>query len=161
VLLRVVEHVRTGDEHNTTDEIRFLSEAAPTRFQLVCTNPYASSFDVLLVVADHKGRRNASFASVNVAQTEQAVSVVKTVKPNKFIKLQKEAVKLTSNASEYKIGDVAKIRVVAPFAPCDGLATIRSNGIIRTISFKMEETVSEVEVPILEEYVPNIRIVKQ
>lgn len=56
--------------------------------------------------------------------------------------MEKEIVKIEADSNSYKVGDLAKLKIFSPFYPCDGLATIRSNGIIRTISFHMSESIS-------------------
>ena len=62
---------------------------------------------------------------------------------------------LTLDKESYHVGDVAKIQVTSPFAPCDGIILIKSlNGIARSKGFTMPTTSTIVNIPIFEEYSP-------
>lgn len=75
-----------------------------------------------------------------------------------FNNIECESLQITSNSSTYRVGENAEITIKSPFVPCDGLATVQCNGIVKTIGFHMDLPTAVVSIPILAEYVPNIFI---
>ena len=58
----------------------------------------------------------------------------------------------------YRPGEVAKILVTSPFWPAEGLATVRRNGIAKTIPFKMTKAHHTLEVPIDQTLLPDFTL---
>lgn len=70
--------------------------------------------------------------------------------------VEQEEAQLIPDKQEYQPGDVAEILVQAPFAPAEGLLTLRRNGIIHTERFSMPEGSVTLHVPIEDGYIPNV-----
>ncbi len=67
-----------------------------------------------------------------------------------------EKVELIPSQKDYKPGDVAEILVIAPFAPAEGILTLRRDGIVKTERFTMTDSSMTLKIPVKEEYLPNI-----
>ncbi|HET8647049.1 MAG TPA: alpha-2-macroglobulin family protein, partial [Vicinamibacteria bacterium] len=59
---------------------------------------------------------------------------------------------------EYRPGETAEVLVVAPFAPAEGLLTLRRSGIVRSERFRMESATHPLRVPIEDAFVPNVHV---
>ncbi len=70
--------------------------------------------------------------------------------------VEQEEAQLIPDKQEYQPGDVAEILVQAPFAPAEGLLTLRRNGIIHTERFSMPEGSTTLRIPIEDGYIPNV-----
>ena len=77
----------------------------------------------------------------------------KTV-PNRNVE-QEEATIIPSQ-KEFKAGDVAEILVISPFAPAEGVLTLRRDGIVKTERFTMKDSSIVLKIPLEEKYLPNI-----
>ena len=77
----------------------------------------------------------------------------KTV-PNRNVE-QEEATIIPSQ-KEFKAGDVAEILVISPFAPAEGVLTLRRDGIVKTERFTMKDSSIVLKIPLEEAYLPNI-----
>ena len=53
---------------------------------------------------------------------------------------------------------MAEILVQSPFAPAQGLLSLRRNGIVSTEPFSMDGSTHTLRVPILDEYIPNLHV---
>ncbi len=76
--------------------------------------------------------------------------------PNRNV--EREKVTLVPDKKEYRAGETAEILVMTPFAPCDGVLTLRRSGIVRTEHLTMQESSRIVKVKIEESYTPNIHV---
>jgi hypothetical protein len=65
-------------------------------------------------------------------------------------------VELLPDREEYRGGDRARLLVMAPFAPAEGVLTVRRDGIEEVRRVTLRETTSVLEVSLLERYVPNV-----
>ena len=72
--------------------------------------------------------------------------------------LQEEEVTIVPDRREYRGGDVARLLVVAPFAPAEALLTLRRSGLVREQRFRIDEASREIEVPIEEGFTPNVHV---
>ncbi len=70
---------------------------------------------------------------------------------------QEEAV-LIPDKESYQPGDVAEILVQSPFTPAQALITLQRNGVVSTETVTMQESTYTLQVPILDEYIPNILV---
>ena len=73
-------------------------------------------------------------------------------------RVEQEDVALIPNRQEYQPGDTAEILVQSPFAPAEGLLTLRCDGTIHTERFRMDEPTHTVRVPIEESHIPNVHV---
>ncbi|MBP7963970.1 MAG: Ig-like domain-containing protein [Caldilineaceae bacterium] len=72
--------------------------------------------------------------------------------------VEQEEAQLIPDKQEYQPGDVAEILVQAPFAPAEGLLTLRRNGIIHTERFSMPEGSTTLRIPVEEAHIPNVYV---
>jgi uncharacterized protein YfaS (alpha-2-macroglobulin family) len=67
-------------------------------------------------------------------------------------------VALVPDRKDYRPGDVAKVLVMAPFAPAEALLTLRRDGLVRHERFTMAGGSHTLEVPIEDAFVPNVHV---
>ena len=72
--------------------------------------------------------------------------------------LEEEAVTIVPDHREYRPGDVARLLVVAPFAPAEALVTLRRAGLVREQRLRIEEASREIEVKVEEGFTPNVHV---
>jgi uncharacterized protein YfaS (alpha-2-macroglobulin family) len=106
------------------------------------------SWRILARVADARGRDNETELRVWVAGGR--------VPPRR--ELEEEKVTLVPDRRGYRPGDVAKVLVVAPFAPADALLTLRRAGLLREQRFTIPEGSYTLEIPIEEAWTPNVHV---
>jgi uncharacterized protein YfaS (alpha-2-macroglobulin family) len=103
---------------------------------------------VLARVSDTEGRENETELRVWVAGGR--------VPPRRD--LEQETVTLVPDRKEYRAGDVARLLVVAPFAPAGGVLTLRRSGLLREERFEISSGSHTLEVPIEEAFTPNVHV---
>ena len=91
-------------------------------------------------VADERGRENETELRVWVAGGR--------VPPRRD--LEQETVTLVPDRKEYRAGDVAQVLVLAPFAPAEGVLTLRRSGLVREERFAIAGGSHTLEIPIEE-----------
>ncbi|HSD28293.1 MAG TPA: alpha-2-macroglobulin family protein, partial [Vicinamibacteria bacterium] len=99
-------------------------------------------------VADPKGRENETEMRVWVAGGR--------VPPRRD--LEEEKVTLVPDRKEYRAGDVAKVLVLAPFAPAEGVLTLRRSGLVREERFSVVDGSCTLEIPIEDAFTPNVTV---
>jgi len=73
-------------------------------------------------------------------------------------KVEKEKVRLIAGQKRYQPGDTAEILVQAPFAPAEGLMTVRRAGIAVVKRFTMKSSTTTLKVPITESHYPSLGV---
>jgi uncharacterized protein YfaS (alpha-2-macroglobulin family) len=73
-------------------------------------------------------------------------------------RVEQEEVQLVPDRQEYQPGDTAEILVQAPFAPAEGLLTLRINGLAHSERFHMDQSSTVLRVPIDEDSIPNVDV---
>ncbi|HEY0173762.1 MAG TPA: Ig-like domain-containing protein, partial [Pyrinomonadaceae bacterium] len=99
-------------------------------------------------VRDAKGRANESELTLWVAGGK--------VPPSKNVEMEKA--ELIPDRKEYRAGDTAEILVRAPFAPAEGLLTLRRSGVVRTERFSMAGASHVLRVPLEDALTPNVHV---
>ncbi|MDQ2935886.1 MAG: Ig-like domain-containing protein, partial [Acidobacteriota bacterium] len=69
-----------------------------------------------------------------------------------------EKVELIPDRKNYADNDVAEILVQAPFAPAEGVLTVRRSGLLRTERFTMNDASYTLRVPIEEAMTPDVHV---
>jgi uncharacterized protein YfaS (alpha-2-macroglobulin family) len=105
-------------------------------------------YQITAQVTDSSGRINQSRLTRWVSGGERP--------PSRDV--EQEQVTLIPDQETYQPGDVAEILVEAPFSNGQGLLTISRSGIISTEEFQLDGSSHTLQVPILEEYIPNLHI---
>ena len=72
--------------------------------------------------------------------------------------LEQERVELIPDRKEYRAGETAEILVQAPFAPAEGVLTLRRSGLLRTERFRMDGPSHTLRVPVEEGFTPNVHV---
>ncbi|HYG81255.1 MAG TPA: Ig-like domain-containing protein, partial [Pyrinomonadaceae bacterium] len=72
--------------------------------------------------------------------------------------VEQEEVELIPDRKTYAGGEVAEILVRSPFAPAEGVLTLRRSGLLRSERFTMTENSYTLRVPIEEAMTPNLRV---
>jgi uncharacterized protein YfaS (alpha-2-macroglobulin family) len=98
--------------------------------------------------ADRHGRENETEMRVWVAGGR--------VPPRRD--LEQEDVTLVPDRKEYRAGDVARVLVLAPFAPAEGVVTLRRSGLLREERFTMSGGSHTLEVPVEDAFTPNVTV---
>ncbi|MEW6367945.1 MAG: alpha-2-macroglobulin family protein [Acidobacteriota bacterium] len=119
---------------------------APTR----CTfqTKEGGRYRISATVVDDKDRANRSEMTMWVAGGK--------LPPKRNV--EQEKVTLIPDKKEYQAGDMAEILVITPFAPADGVLTLRRNGIFHTERLHMTGASQIVKVRIEDGYVPNLYV---
>jgi uncharacterized protein YfaS (alpha-2-macroglobulin family) len=99
-------------------------------------------------VADERGRENETQVRVWVAGGR--------LPPRRG--LEEEKVTLVPDRKEYRAGDVAKVLVLAPFAPAEGILTLRRSGLLREERFTVAGGSHTLEIPVEEGFTPNVHV---
>ena len=136
-------------------EISLVSQSTPISYTILSQRVNCVGYQLMCIVKDSKNRMNSSRAFLPVrAPSQSAQQLI----GKKFGRVELDNVVITSDKTEYEIGDTAKLTVESPFSPCDGLISIRSNTILKVVYFNMEHSKQTVKVQITEEYAPNVLI---
>lgn len=108
----------------------------------------SGSFEITASVSDGKGRLNESELNVWVAGGNR--------EPQRDV--SQESAELIPNKKEYAPNETAEILVNAPFFPAEGVLTLQRNGIVKTERFSMNSASTVLQIPITEQYLPNLHI---
>ncbi|HWN08876.1 MAG TPA: DUF6049 family protein [Pyrinomonadaceae bacterium] len=120
------------------------SDAVNARFQSTLGGMYR----LTARVRDERGRLNESELSLWVAGGR--------LRPNRDV--AEENVELIPDRRTYADNDVAEILVQSPFAPAEGVMTIRRSGLLRSERFTMSESSHTLRIPIAEAMTPNVHV---
>jgi len=110
--------------------------------------PMGGSYRVRATIHDSEGRENRTDLRLWVAGGERP--------PARSVEM--EEVTLVPEEEEVLPGGVARMLVQAPFFPAEGVLSVRRSGLVSTERFRMTEATTVLEVPILEEYVPDVTV---
>ncbi|MCD4753926.1 MAG: hypothetical protein K8R40_12715, partial [Anaerolineaceae bacterium] len=105
-------------------------------------------YQITAIVTDEEGRENQSRIVRWVSGGKRA--------PARGV--EQEMVTLIPNQETYQPEETAQILVQSPFGPAEGLLTVSRNGILYTERFTMAEDSLTLDIPILEEHIPNLVI---
>ena len=72
--------------------------------------------------------------------------------------VEQEKVTLVPAKQEYRAGETAEVLVLSPFAPAEGLLTLRRSGLVRHERFTMATASHTLRVPIEEAFTPNVHV---
>jgi len=106
------------------------------------------SYQITAIVTDESGRKNQSRFTRWVSGGQEPPAR----------KVEQEKVTLIPDKESYQPGDTAQILVQSPFTPAEGLLTVSRSGILYTKRFQIEDGSATLDIPIKEEYIPNLNI---
>ncbi|WP_293271948.1 alpha-2-macroglobulin family protein [Nannocystis sp.] len=122
------------------------SAATPVRCSFIPKE--GGTYRVTASIADDQGRRNESQLTLWVAGGDQP--------PSRGV--EQEQVQLIPDKKEYATGESAKLLVLAPFAPSEGVLTLRREGIVETRRVSLAATSTTIEVPIDDAHAPALEL---
>ncbi|MDX9719562.1 MAG: alpha-2-macroglobulin family protein [Myxococcota bacterium] len=111
----------------------------------------AGSYVIRGTVTDAEGRLSQSSLSIWVAGEDSIPQFGGT-------ELEADALLLTPDKDFYQAGDTARILLSTQNYPSHGLMTVLRSGILSQQSFELTSASHVLEVPILEEHVPNLAV---
>lgn len=121
------------------------NEAVPFRLETKTGGTYRLTATII----DDQARINQSELQLWVAGGKAIPSSGEIVK---------EEVKLIPDRQEYHAGETAELLVQAPFAPAEGVMTLRRSGVVETQRFTLTSSAFTLKVPIKEEWTPNLHV---
>eukprot|EP01129_Flabellula_baltica_P010788 TRINITY_DN4605_c0_g1_i1.p1 TRINITY_DN4605_c0_g1~~TRINITY_DN4605_c0_g1_i1.p1 ORF type:complete len:1414 (-),score=325.84 TRINITY_DN4605_c0_g1_i1:355-4551(-) len=98
----------------------------------------------------------SSMNEPKVTPLSKLVDTIKEVDLKDYI--QEDSILIKSDQKSFNVGEDISFYITSEVYPCDGLLTLRKNGIIAHTTFVQSEQITEVVVPILPEYVGGLRI---
>ncbi|MCA9706689.1 MAG: hypothetical protein KDK70_12630 [Myxococcales bacterium] len=140
------EHGETVEKELDPQTCKIESGAAPVRCSLAARK--GGTHRVTAVVVDAKGRPSRTELTVWVAGGELPGPRDVTQEP----------VLLIPDREHYEDGQTAVIAVSAPWAPAEGLVTIRRSGLVEERTIHLSETSTTVEVPITDAMTPAVMV---
>ncbi len=139
---------QVGDEWKEVpkdpQDCRKSSTAAPQRCSFI--PKLGGTYRVTATIKDEQGRLNESQLTLWVAGGEQP--------PARNV--AQEQVQVIPDKKEYAAGDSAKLLVLAPFAPAEGVLTLRREGLVSTRRFTMKTASTTLEVPLEAAFAPGV-----
>jgi alpha-2-macroglobulin len=124
--------------------IRSAADPATCRFE----TREGGRYQVVASITDDRERRN---------ETELTLWVAGGKGPSER-NLTKEKIELIPDRKEYKAGDTAEILIQAPFAPAEGVVTLRRSGLLSRERFTINTNSHTLRIPIKDEYAPNVHV---
>jgi uncharacterized protein YfaS (alpha-2-macroglobulin family) len=103
-------------------------------------------YTITATVIDDKERFNESTMTVWVPGGKQP--------PKRNV--EQEEAQIIPSKKNYVPRDVAELLVISPFAPAEGVLTLRRDGIVKTERFTMKDSSITLKIPLEEKYLPNI-----
>jgi len=135
---------REEAEETQTCEIDSTDEPVLCTF----TTDVGGRYRITATVEDEQGRKNES----------QFIRWVSGGQSPPSREVEREEVLMVPDQESYQPGDVAEILIQSPFVPAEGLLTLRRNGILYTERFTMDEGTCILNIPMLDEYTPNVHV---
>jgi uncharacterized protein YfaS (alpha-2-macroglobulin family) len=120
------------------------AEGLSVRFQA----PEGGMYRLTARVRDERERVNESELSLWVAGGKTP--------PQREV--AQERVELIPDRKSYAGGETAEILVQSPFAPAEGVLTLRRSGLLRTERFTMKESSHTLRIPLEEAMTPNVNV---
>ncbi|MFT3697356.1 MAG: alpha-2-macroglobulin family protein [Kofleriaceae bacterium] len=120
-------------------------DAVPCTIQ----SPVGGTYIVRASITDPQGR---------VAKTELRYYVEGEAPMIRDSSVAQQTIELVPDKHEYAAGNTAELLVRAPFAPAEGIVTLRRSGIIEVRPLKLATASTVITVPITDALVPNVEV---
>ncbi len=122
----------------------FKSGSAPHTCRLEARE--AGNHEVAAVVRDAAGRSSQSQVSVWVTGQDA----------HPLPDAESDRARVLADREAYHVGDTAELLVVAPFAPAEGVLTLRRQGVVDLQRFQLSEHAQTLRVKIDPDFLPNV-----
>jgi len=146
-----VEQVGTEYEQKEVDvQTCDVTSPAPPADNVRCSlrTAQGGTYRVTAIVTDEHGRRNQTVTQIYVMGSDTP----------KDRRLRADQLTVIADKKEYKPGELAEILVAAPFAPAEGLLTVRRQGVVHVERFTMQAASQALKVKLDDALVPNAEI---
>ncbi|MBO0726054.1 MAG: hypothetical protein J2P52_10680, partial [Blastocatellia bacterium] len=142
----VYEKGKWADRESDPQQCAIRSAADPVtcRFE----TKEGGRYRIVASITDDRERRN---------ETELTLWVAGGKRPSER-NLTQEKIELIPDRKEYRAGDTAEILIQAPFAPAEGVVTLRRSGLLSRERFTIDSNSHTLRIPIKDEYTPNIHV---
>ena len=134
------------EEEQDAQDATLGSALKPT--QATFQTPEGGTYRITATITDAQGRHNLTQITVWVSGGQQPSAD----------HVQQEDATLVPDRKEYQPGDTAEILVQSPFAPAEGLLTLRRGGLVYSERFRMTGSSYTLKVPVLEAYIPSVGV---
>jgi len=122
------------------------SAGEPVRIEIPTTE--GGSYRITATILDDRERKNLTEMQLWVAGGK--------VPPQRNLEMQE--VTLIPDRKEYQPEQTAEILIQSPFAPAEGLVTLRRSGLVETQRITLTESSYTLKIPVREEYIPNLHV---
>ncbi|MHB2019324.1 MAG: Ig-like domain-containing protein, partial [Candidatus Xenobia bacterium] len=139
----------SGDWHMVEvdpQQVELTSKTSPV--DATFKTPKGGLYSLKAVVEDEQGRPNETELTLWVAG--RGLQQPHTV--------QQQKVTLIPDRKTYEPGQTAEVLVNAPFAPAEGLMTLRRAGLVRTQHLHLDKPFTTLKVPIEEAWMPDVTV---
>jgi alpha-2-macroglobulin len=149
-----IEWVQSGGEwtEQLADEqtctVTSTGDATDGSMRCEFTTEVGGEYRITAVVEDDSGRSNRTQLTQWVSGGEG--------RPTRGV--EQEQVTIVPDAETYQPGDTAELLVQAPFSPAHGIVTVVRGEIVSTESFTADDGSAVVEIPIEDEWIPNVTV---
>jgi len=110
--------------------------------------PEGGRWRITAIVTDAEGRKNQTATTLWVTGKDMP----------KDRALGSDKITVIADKKEYKPGEVAELLVLSPFAPAEGVLTVRRQGIVHVERFTMRAASQVLSVKLNESMVPNVEM---
>ncbi|CAN5597033.1 hypothetical protein BH11CYA1_BH11CYA1_25350 [soil metagenome] len=139
--------VSDKNDHQTTTSRQIIMGTEPAIEQFN-TNADSKIASLSASIKDSCGRINKSFKLATVLQKLDANTV--------HSQYARRTIAITTDKTSYKVGDIAKVTIKFPDGPANGFLIIPKDNSFCTIPLEMDGPKKTIELPITENYYPQI-----
>ena len=145
-----IDWEQEGEEEveKEVDVSRCEVDTADQPVRCALTTKDGGRYRLVAVVTDASGRKS---------QTAVDVWVFGDTMP-KDRTMEADKVQVILDRDQYRPGDVAEALVVAPFAPAEGLLTVRRAGVVRLERFSLRTPTAAIKIPIVGAPFPKLQV---
>jgi alpha-2-macroglobulin len=133
-------------KETTVDEQTCTARSAEQAQQCKFTAKAGGRYTIRATVIDDRERPNQSEFTVWVAGGKTP--------PKRNV--EQEQVEIIPSKKDFAPSDLAELLVIAPFAPAEGVLTLRREGVAKVERFSMKDSSITLKIPLEEKYLPNL-----
>ena len=124
--------------------------------------PFKGQFQIVAHVVDAEGCKNKTGINVYVPESAPLTNIAKIIAVNTYNAPQRpaqpalaESLQIAPDKDLYKPGDIARLKIRAPFEGAFGTITLSHRGIVFTKPLHMQGKETDIDIPIEGAYIPN------
>ncbi len=144
----VIHATSSGWWHEPSDEVEVCRRTSGVAAIRCSFTPKAGGYyQIAATVTDAQGRVSRSADEMWIAGDEPEARA-----------LEPQVVRLVADRRTYAVGETAKIMVVAPFAPAEGVLTVHQGGLVEARRVSLTERSQTIEVRVREAFAPAVEV---